>query len=245
MSPLTQTFSLEPSFFARFIRLEFDSHYGSEFYCPVSQVKVYGMNQLESFKWEQRQAPEPPSAPPPVVRLPEPIRELDLPEIRLEPNDTRQESIYATITRRLDEQMRVLRALNASQSDLSQWRARLEQGEQSRLQQERMRQEDRLGALISRIEQQRARADMDREHVETQLGLLAEQLAYEQRRSIAQLVILMVVIAIGFATRSGTINAILEPILSDTRRRKSSLGRPRIPPRIPQRKLPRSHLHAI
>lgn len=59
-SPLTQqTFTLpEPTSFHRFLRLDFPSFYGSEYYCPVSQLKVYGMNQMEAFKMEQRRAAE-------------------------------------------------------------------------------------------------------------------------------------------------------------------------------------------
>lgn len=52
---LPQTFTLpQPTSFHRFIRLDFPSFYGTEYYCPVSQVKVYGMNQMEAFKWEQK-----------------------------------------------------------------------------------------------------------------------------------------------------------------------------------------------
>lgn len=51
-----QTFTLpQPTAFHRFIRLDFSSYYGSEYYCPVSSLKVYGMNQMEAFKWEQKQ----------------------------------------------------------------------------------------------------------------------------------------------------------------------------------------------
>jgi len=50
-----QTFALpEPTSFHRFIRIDFPTHYGSEYYCPVSQLKVFGMNQMEAFKWEQK-----------------------------------------------------------------------------------------------------------------------------------------------------------------------------------------------
>ena len=44
----------EPTSFHRFVRLDFTSYYGSEYYCPVSQLRVYGMNQMDAFKWEQR-----------------------------------------------------------------------------------------------------------------------------------------------------------------------------------------------
>lgn len=51
----SQTFNLpHPSAFHRQIRLDFPSHYGKEYYCPISSVKVYGMNQMEAFKWESR-----------------------------------------------------------------------------------------------------------------------------------------------------------------------------------------------
>jgi hypothetical protein len=52
---LMQVFTLPtPTSFYRFLRLDFPSFYGSEYYCPVSQIKVFGMNQLEAFKWEQK-----------------------------------------------------------------------------------------------------------------------------------------------------------------------------------------------
>ncbi|KAJ9118702.1 hypothetical protein QFC22_003922 [Naganishia vaughanmartiniae] len=55
----TQTFTLDhPTSFQRFIRLDFPSHYGNEYYCPVSSIKVYGMNQMEAFKWESRRQKE-------------------------------------------------------------------------------------------------------------------------------------------------------------------------------------------
>ena len=52
----SQTFFLtSPTPFHRFLRLDFSSFYGTEYYCPVSQVKVYGMNQMDAFRWEQKQ----------------------------------------------------------------------------------------------------------------------------------------------------------------------------------------------
>jgi hypothetical protein len=46
----------QPTSFHRFVRLEFPSYYGTEYYCPVSHVKVFGMNQMEAFKWEQKKS---------------------------------------------------------------------------------------------------------------------------------------------------------------------------------------------
>ncbi|KAF8073550.1 UNC-like C-terminal-domain-containing protein [Lyophyllum atratum] len=42
--------------FYRYIRIEFLSHYGNEYYCPVSLLRVYGLTHLEQWKrdtWEQ------------------------------------------------------------------------------------------------------------------------------------------------------------------------------------------------
>lgn len=73
-----QSFTLpKPTSFHRFVRLDFPSFYGSEYYCPISSVKVFGMNQMEAFKWESRrknhQAPPAPrsaaaEAAPTVIR---------------------------------------------------------------------------------------------------------------------------------------------------------------------------------
>ncbi|KAF9478205.1 hypothetical protein BDN70DRAFT_880260 [Pholiota conissans] len=38
--------------FVRFIRIDFHSHYGNEFYCPVSLLRVYGLTHLEEWKWD-------------------------------------------------------------------------------------------------------------------------------------------------------------------------------------------------
>ena len=38
--------------FYRYIRIDFTSHYGNEYYCPVSLLRVYGLTHLEEWKWE-------------------------------------------------------------------------------------------------------------------------------------------------------------------------------------------------
>ncbi|KAG6850206.1 hypothetical protein H0H93_016385 [Arthromyces matolae] len=38
--------------FYRYIRIDFLSHYGTEFYCPVSLLRVYGLTHLEEWKWD-------------------------------------------------------------------------------------------------------------------------------------------------------------------------------------------------
>ena len=35
------------------MRIDFDSHYGSEYYCPVSLLRVYGITQMDKFRQEQ------------------------------------------------------------------------------------------------------------------------------------------------------------------------------------------------
>jgi hypothetical protein len=38
--------------FYRYIRIDFLSHYGSEYYCPISLLRVYGLTHLEEWQWE-------------------------------------------------------------------------------------------------------------------------------------------------------------------------------------------------
>ncbi|OXB37956.1 hypothetical protein J007_02309 [Cryptococcus neoformans] len=102
-----------------------------------------------------------------------------------------------------------------------EWKGEWEDEDRGRWQQERMRQEDRLGRVLSQLEQQRIAFDAERKAIETQLRVLADQLNYERRRGIAQLIIMVVLILLGAASRSSTINAILTPLLTEARRRKS------------------------
>lgn len=46
-----QAFLIEnPQIWARYLRIEFVSHYGNEYYCPLSLVRVHGTRMLESWK---------------------------------------------------------------------------------------------------------------------------------------------------------------------------------------------------
>lgn len=46
-----QAFLIEnPQIWARYIRIDFLSHYGNEYYCPLSLVRVHGTRMLESWK---------------------------------------------------------------------------------------------------------------------------------------------------------------------------------------------------
>ena len=137
------------------------------------------------------------------------------------------ESIYAFITRRLadlegnstlvlryiDEQTRVLRR---AQEDMYEWRREQEINDAQRWESERMRQEDRLGRIVSQLEAHRS----DRQVMDAKLRVLEEQLSHERRRGFAQLGVLMMVVAIGAATRSETIEKLLKPILAEATRRK-------------------------
>ncbi|CAM9642486.1 unnamed protein product [Ectocarpus sp. 4 AP-2014] len=51
-----QTFEIPQPAFARYLKVKFLSHYGDEFYCTVSQVKVHGSTMLESFQHEWQQS---------------------------------------------------------------------------------------------------------------------------------------------------------------------------------------------
>ncbi|GMM56665.1 Slp1 protein [Maudiozyma humilis] len=57
-----QAFEIEnPQRWARYLRIEVLSHYGNEFYCPISSVKVHGQTMMDEFKLGETepQAPVP------------------------------------------------------------------------------------------------------------------------------------------------------------------------------------------
>lgn len=369
----TQIFDLpEPTSFHRFLRLDFSSHYGTEYYCPVSQLKVYGMNQMEAFKMEQRRFAEASGAKDrererererekdreeerqqelqreaavaahekdrrereddeqrerelceleklvqeqamrsrdeialePIIECPAPpppaqsastrqasnnasdeattdTAELptDLPNTgendigpaiptgnangsasspyaygsgspppasasytrSTAPRAESSESIYAFIIRRLtalegnstlvaryiDEQAKAIRtALSRAESRWEASRAAAAQDDVRRWESERMHQEDRLGRVLTQMEAMRHSMESERRLVEAQLRLLADELWFERRRNLAQLVVLVVIIALGVLSRGQTIDALLRPLaVSDTRRRATARER--------------------
>jgi hypothetical protein len=101
---------------------------------------------------------------------------------------------------------------------------------------QRMRQEDRLGRVISQLEQQRGLFEADRRAMTSQMRILTDEvgnrgqclvkrshtkLSYERRRGLAQMLILVVLVGLGVASRSSVINAVLKPLVAEARRRKS------------------------
>ncbi|XP_032688958.1 SUN domain-containing ossification factor isoform X3 [Odontomachus brunneus] len=47
-----QSFALHPHFFGKFIKVELQSHYGSEHFCPVSLFRAYGTSEFEVLETE-------------------------------------------------------------------------------------------------------------------------------------------------------------------------------------------------
>ncbi|KAL8804151.1 MAG: hypothetical protein Q9200_005937 [Gallowayella weberi] len=46
----------EPQIWARYLRIEFLTHYGNEYYCPVSLLRVHGTTMMEEFNHELKNA---------------------------------------------------------------------------------------------------------------------------------------------------------------------------------------------
>ncbi|KAF1995093.1 hypothetical protein P154DRAFT_526579 [Amniculicola lignicola CBS 123094] len=46
----------EPQIWARYLRIEFLSHYGYEYYCPLSLLRVHGTTMMEQFRREEEEA---------------------------------------------------------------------------------------------------------------------------------------------------------------------------------------------
>ncbi|WWC70163.1 uncharacterized protein I206_104111 [Kwoniella pini CBS 10737] len=356
-----QTFTLsQPTSFHRFIRLDFPSYYGSEYYCPVSQLKVFGMNQMEAFKWEQkrinaaskgkneakekeaeerrakeraekeqrekdekekqqerekeldalekllheqagRKVPDiltetailsklqttpqvtssdirstsssnvdasiPKSSASSINVSQIPASSPSLDNVSSEPTQTAQvtsktstdyssqasssssstyarsspprtdssESIYAFIIRRLNDlegnSTLVARYIEEQAKVMRHMLTRVEKGwdgwkgeDRGRWEQERMRQEDRLGKVISQLEQQRSAFEEERRTLQSQMRGLAEELGYERRRGLAQMFVMFIIIFLGFISRSSTIDAVLKPLLAEAKRRRSIYG---------------------
>ncbi|KAI9595312.1 UNC-like C-terminal-domain-containing protein [Syncephalis fuscata] len=52
-----QAFHIEnPIIWTRYLRIDFLSHYGNEYYCPVSVIKVYGPTMMEQYRREEQAA---------------------------------------------------------------------------------------------------------------------------------------------------------------------------------------------
>ncbi|MBE7180704.1 MAG: hypothetical protein INR71_05775, partial [Terriglobus roseus] len=52
-----QAFLVEgPRVWARYLRVEFVTHYGNEYYCPVSLLRVHGITMMEEYKHEEERA---------------------------------------------------------------------------------------------------------------------------------------------------------------------------------------------
>ena len=52
-----QAFLVEnPLIWARYLRVEFLSHYGSEYYCPVSLIRIHGTTMMEEFRHQEQLA---------------------------------------------------------------------------------------------------------------------------------------------------------------------------------------------
>ncbi|GAA5824801.1 hypothetical protein JCM11251_005351 [Rhodosporidiobolus azoricus] len=49
-----QVFPVRNSNFCRYLRIDFLSHFGSEHYCPVSLLRVYGFTQLDAYRESER-----------------------------------------------------------------------------------------------------------------------------------------------------------------------------------------------
>ncbi|KAB7495990.1 SUN domain-containing ossification factor [Armadillidium nasatum] len=55
----TQSFHIDTQEFLKYIKLEIHSHYGTEFYCPLSQFRIYGMSEFEVIEEAEDTEEEP------------------------------------------------------------------------------------------------------------------------------------------------------------------------------------------
>ncbi|QSL66920.1 hypothetical protein MERGE_001307 [Pneumocystis wakefieldiae] len=54
-----QTFMISnPLIWSKYLRIDFLTHYGDEFYCPVTLLRVHGTTMIEEFKYEEKELKE-------------------------------------------------------------------------------------------------------------------------------------------------------------------------------------------
>lgn len=74
-----QSFLVEnPKIWAKYMRIEFLSHYGNEYYCPVSLLRVHGTRMLDS--WKDAEAGADDDEPAETITGPEAVPEQELPQ---------------------------------------------------------------------------------------------------------------------------------------------------------------------
>lgn len=74
-----QSFLVEnPKIWAKYIRIEFVSHYGNEYYCPVSLLRVHGTRMLDS--WKDAEAGADDDEPAETISSPEAAPEPEVPQ---------------------------------------------------------------------------------------------------------------------------------------------------------------------
>lgn len=85
---------------------------------------------------------------------------------------------------------------------------------------------------MTTVERMKASMDAERRVIESHLRILHDELGYERRRSLAQLIIILIIIGVGVATKSETIDELLKS-LAEVRRQ----GVPREPHSRHQKRL--------
>jgi hypothetical protein len=148
------------------------------------------------------------------------------------PRTDSSESIYAFIIRRLnalegnstlvaryiDEQSKALRAaLSRAEARWEVARVQAVRDDEQRWEVERMRHEDRMGRVVSQMEAMRSAMESQRRLTESQLRLLADEIGFERRKSLAQLVILLAVLVLGLLTRSDMLDSIINALAENKR----------------------------
>jgi hypothetical protein len=99
-----QAFLVEhPQIYTKYIRVEFLTHYGNEYYCPVSLLRVHGTRMIDSWKEPEVADDETIDAPPPqeAIAADEHVAEtpVDVPQ---PPNVTQQESPDMRLAKNVD-----------------------------------------------------------------------------------------------------------------------------------------------
>ncbi|ODQ51254.1 hypothetical protein SAICODRAFT_60252, partial [Saitoella complicata NRRL Y-17804] len=261
-SRIVQAFRIDnPLIWARYLRIEFLSHYGSEYYCPLSLVRVHGTTMMEEYKHQEDELREKDegegdedeaveertesikvveavqprcqteTATTTVTKtietdaaMPKPLEsvkgESGLEEAPPPAGPTTQESIYKQITKRLalleanatlslqyiEEQSRMLRDVfgkteKKQAARLAKMFDQLNNTLSMQLDVLKLQYTQLAQATVHELDSHRSSTEHEVSEVNTRLSLLASEVIFQKRMSIAQSTLLLATLIFIFTTR--------------------------------------------
>ncbi|GME46485.1 Sad1/UNC-like protein [Neofusicoccum parvum] len=193
-----QAFLVEnPLIWARYLRIEFLSHYGNEFYCPVSLLRVHGTTMMEEFRHQEEAArgdedmdevieSESQALPPiqPNAQDPPPVEYIE------EQSRILRDAFSKVEKRQLGKTEKFLDQLNSTvMAELREFRQQYDQLWQS---------------TVIELENRREQHQREMLAISTRLTLLADELVFQKRMAVVQSTLILLCLGLVLFVRSGS-----------------------------------------